>query len=261
MKRVGLGPTSEVPDTARHRALSAASRVRMLGLVRGAETGMTAAQMVEATGLHASTVRAHLDQLVESGLLTRRRRGDGSPGRPAWCYQAVPITDTEAAAAQTDRPYRDLAAALIGHLARDADDPHAAGIRAGRGWGRALAAPHASAPGRVAPVDGVVRVLDQLGFTPLVVDRPAPGAAVVHLRSCPFLDLALANPDVVCGLHQGVIGGVLGALGASAADTDLEPFAVPGACVVRIKTRPATPTPAEPAVPAETPVGRRRPRR
>jgi predicted ArsR family transcriptional regulator len=85
---------------------------------------------------------------------------------------------------------------------------------------------------------GLVQVLDQLGFTPDIVDRPGPGSAVVHLRSCPYLDLALKDPDVVCGVHQGVIGGVLGALGASAADTDLQPFAVPGACVVHVRTRP-----------------------
>jgi len=33
-----------------------------------------------------------------------------------------------------------------------------------------------------------------------------------------------------------VIGGALGALGASAAETDLEPFAIPGACLVHVKT-------------------------
>lgn len=78
-----------------------------------------------------------------------------------------------------------------------------------------------------------------LGFTPQVVERPHPEAAVVHLRSCPFLDLALANPDVVCGVHLGVIGGALGALGASTADTELEPFGAPGACVIRVQTPPA----------------------
>ncbi len=197
---------------------------------------MTAAQVAEATGLHPSTVRAHLDQLTESGLLTRHRRGDGSPGRPAWRYQATPRPgDQEEPGHDTgvDQPFRDLAAALIGHLARDADDPHAAGVRAGRDWGRALVAPL----GRTAPLDGLVTVLDRLGFTPRVVDRPGPGAAVVQLRSCPFLDLALAHPDVVCGVHQGVIGGALGALGASTADMELEPFAAPGACVVRVGRR------------------------
>jgi len=176
--------------------------------------------------------------LAKSGLLARDRRGDGSPGRPAWRYQAVarPEENDHGAA----RPYRDLAAALIGHLARDADDPQTAGVRAGRDWGRSLAVPLRDAAVRIAPVDGLVQVLDRLGFTPQVVDRPDPGAAVVHLRTCPFLDLALANPDVVCGVHLGVIGGALGALGASAADTDLEPFAAPGACVVQVRTHPAS---------------------
>jgi predicted ArsR family transcriptional regulator len=200
----------------------------MLDLLRRSGPGLTAAEVVEATGLHPSTVRAHLEQLAESGLATRARAGDGTPGRPAWRYQA-----TDPATAPAPSPYKDLAAALIGHLARDEDDPRAAGVRAGRDWGRTLAGA-LDAVGH--PVDGLVQVLDRLGFTPKVVDRPAPGAAEVHLRSCPFLDLALANPDVVCGVHQGVIGGALGALGASAAHTYLEPFAVPGACVVRVRT-------------------------
>src|SRR4051794_677311 len=89
MDAIEAGVPSDVPDTARHRALSAASRVRMLDVVRRADGGVTAAQVVEATGLHPSTVRAHLDQLARSGLLARQRRSDGSPGRPAWRYQAV----------------------------------------------------------------------------------------------------------------------------------------------------------------------------
>ncbi len=237
MKNIGPGPASDAGDTARHRALSAASRVRMLDLVRRAE-GMTAVEIVEATGLHPSTVRAHLDQLAKSGLVTRDRQGDGSPGRPPWRYHA---TDAEPLGGPpADSPYRDLASALIGHLSRDADDPHAAGMRAGRDWGRSLAAPrsagHPASPGRKEPLDGLVGVLNTLGFNPQIVERPAPGAAVVALRSCPFLDLALANPDVVCGVHLGVIGGALGVLGAPGADTDLEPFAAPGACLVRVRT-------------------------
>ena len=227
------GPSGEVSDTARHRALSAASRVRMLSLVRQSTDGVTSAEVAEATGLHPSTVRAHFDQLVESGLLTRCRKADGSPGRPAWRYHAV-ARQERSPADEADRPYRDLAAALIGHLGRVEDDPHAAGVRAGRDWGRALAAPL----GRIDPFDGLVQVLDRLGFTPRVADRDAE-SAVVHLCSCPFLDLAEGSPDVVCGVHLGVVGGALGALGASAADTEVEPFALPGACLVRVKFRAA----------------------
>jgi predicted ArsR family transcriptional regulator len=222
------GPSCEADNTARHRALSAASRVRILHLVRQSGMGLTAAEVADATGLHPSTVRAHLDQLAESGLMSRSRRPAGTPGRPAWRYHAE-----ERPVAEADLPYRDLAAALIGHLARTEDDPQAAGRRAGRDWGRAMA----SELGRTAPLSGLLRVLERLGFQPRVADRPAADSAVIHLRSCPFLELVEANPDVVCGVHLGVIAGALGALGASAADTALEPFAAPGACVVRVHAR------------------------
>lgn len=214
----------------------------MLGLIRGAENGLTTAEVVAETGLHPSTVRAHLDQLTASGLMVRHRRGDGSPGRPAWRYQAAPRADRGHDAehdggghgADHGTPYRALAAALVAHLARDADDPHAAGVRAGRDWGRSLAASLAPGTELTAPMEGLVRVLDRVGFTPRVVDRPDPGGAVVQLRSCPFLDLAMANPDVVCGVHQGLVGGTLGALGAVGAQIDLRPFAAPGACALQV---------------------------
>jgi predicted ArsR family transcriptional regulator len=200
----------------------------MLDLLRRADAGLTAAEVVEATGLHPSTVRAHLEQLATSGLASRTRGAGGAPGRPPWRYRA----DSEPLPVPASSPYKDLAAALVARLARDEDDPHTAGIRAGRDWGRSLAA---FLDRSQKPVDGLVQVLDRLGFTPRVVDRPDPDSAEVHLRTCPFLDLALASPDVVCGVHEGVIGGALGALGASAARTALEPFAVPGACVVRVR--------------------------
>jgi predicted ArsR family transcriptional regulator len=219
-------PRGEETDTARHRALSAASRVRMLHLVRQSGTGLTAAEVAEATGLHPGTVRAHLEQLTGSGLLTRRRKPDGTPGRPAWRYRAAAPSGTS-----SDRPYRDLAAALIGHLGQAEADPHAAGVRAGRSWGRALA----QGLGRVPPLEGLMRVLGRLGFDPEVVSGPDASPVVVHLRACPFLELAEASPDVVCGVHLGVIGGVLGALGVSGAGTELMPFAAPSACVVRMR--------------------------
>lgn len=226
METPAPAPRSEAPDTSRHRALSAVSRVRLLNLVEAAAEGTTAASLAEATGLHPSTVREHLDRLTEAGLLTRERRASGSPGRPAWRYRAAP----QRHAPPADGPYRALAAALIGHLARSEDDPHGAGVRAGRDWGRALAA----SLGRQAPMEGLVSVLDMLGFAPRVADRTATGGAVLHLRACPYLDLAKGSPDVVCGVHLGVIGGAMGALGAPGTDADLEPFAASGACVVRV---------------------------
>jgi hypothetical protein len=57
----------------------------------------------------------------------------------------------------------------------------------------------------------------------------------MHLRACPFLELAEASPDVVCGFTWVSSAGLLGALGASAAGADLKPSAAPSACVVQMR--------------------------
>ena len=80
-------------------------------------------------------------------------------------------------------------------------------------------------------------ILDTLGFEP---GTPEPDDTEVQLRACPYLELVRRHPDAMCGLHAGLIGGVLHAAGGTG-DPVLDPFAAPGACVVRL------PRPPEPA--------------
>jgi predicted ArsR family transcriptional regulator len=228
------GPSGETIDTSRHRALGSANRVAILRLVRAGDAGLTGAEVVERTGLHPSTVRVHLERLVETGLLVKARASGGAPGRPAWRYRA-------AAAEPAPAPYRTLAAALLDHLAGAGGGTPAA-VTAGRAWGRRLATA-ASLPAEPATV--VMDVLTQLGFDP----QPAPSSSAppgnaapsgdtaveVHLRTCPFLDLVGQHPDVMCGLHAGMITGVLHAAGAADGQAVLEPFGAPAACVVRLR--------------------------
>src|SRR5689334_8819464 len=83
------GPAGEYVDTSRHRALGSVSRVSIMKLVRASGAGITAAEIAESTGLHLSTARAHLDRLVDAGMLVKARASGGAPGRPAWRYRAV----------------------------------------------------------------------------------------------------------------------------------------------------------------------------
>lgn len=225
METPSTGPRGETIDTPRHRALGSASRVAILRLVRTAAGGLTAADVAARTGQHLSTTRAHLDRLVEAGLLVKARASGGLPGRPAWRYRS-------AAADPAPAPYRALAAALLEHVSQGGGDVRDAAARAGQGWGRHLAA---ASPGSGDPVESVTAVLDGLGFSPR---RRPTGAAdtdvEVHLHTCPFLELVGQNPDAMCGLHAGVVRGILQHAGAPADGTVLEPFAAPGACVVRI---------------------------
>jgi predicted ArsR family transcriptional regulator len=228
------GPSGETIDTPRHRALGSATRTAILRLVRDAATGLTATDVVEATAMHPSTVRVHLDRLVEAGLLVKARASGGMPGRPAWRYRAAA---TEPAPA----PYRALAAALLDHLATTGGGTTAA-VTAGEAWGRRLAATAEPAD----PVTIAVGVLRQLGFDPRLAPVAGPRAAdevdevEVHLHTCPFLELVGPQPDVMCALHAGMLRGVLHATGAADGQAGLEPFAAPTACVARLRV-PAPP--------------------
>jgi predicted ArsR family transcriptional regulator len=190
--------------------------------VRAAGAGLTAGDVAERTGLHFSTVRAHLDRLVDAGLLVKARASGGTPGRPAWRYRAAALEPAPA-------PYRTLAAALLEHLATTGGGIPAA-VQAGQEWGRRLA-DTVDVPD---PVEKAVAVLHQLGFEPRRQPAAAGDGVDVHLHSCPFLELVGRQPDVMCAMHAGMIRGVLRAAGATDGEAVLEPFAAPTACVARL---------------------------
>lgn len=261
MKTNRPGPSGETIDTPQHRALGSASRAAILQLVRAADAGLTSADIAGQTGLHQSTVRAHLDRLVEAGLLMKARASGGAPGRPAWRYRS-------AASEPAPAPYRALAGALLEHLATTGGGTPAA-HQAGRVWGRQLPV---AAGEHTTPVEATLGVLHQLGFDPRrhsdtsghgddaggdgVVSEPGDGGGDVeeveiHLYACPFLELVGQHPDVMCGLHAGMLRGVLDATGAPDAHAVLEPFAAPTACVARLRT------PSRPAGRPSRPGGRR----
>lgn len=193
-------------------------------MVRAAADGLTAAEVAEHTGQHLSTTRVHLERLASAGLLRKTRTSDGRPGRPAWRYR--PAGDNPAPA---PAPYRALAAALLDHLVSERGQARPA-VDAGEAWGRTLAA----ATPTPRPVDAVHSVLQALDFDPVVVDGQPTDRLELHLRRCPFLELASRNPDAMCGLHLGVIRGVLDHHGVAPTSVTLEPFGAPTACVAQL---------------------------
>ncbi|HEX5532954.1 MAG TPA: helix-turn-helix domain-containing protein [Actinomycetales bacterium] len=181
-------------------------------------------------GLHANTVRQHLEALAERGVVIRERAPSQGRGRPAWVFSAVP------GASEPDprvRDYAGLAIALSSHIVRACDDPAADALEAGRTWGRELAentfGERRQMRGRdegVGPRRSAVQLLDGLGFDP-DADTQATTAA---LRRCPLLDAATRYPEVVCSVHLGIVRGALDVLGGDPEPTELIPFAEPGAC-------------------------------
>ncbi|GJF11854.1 transcriptional regulator [Mycolicibacterium cyprinidarum] len=177
-------------------------------------------------GVHANTVREHLDALVGLGRVERTTETPGGRGRPAALYRpsgADPVVQA--------RDFAGLAAALAGHLARTSSDPESDARAAGMQWGRELIDGAVGADDD--PRGAVLDILTRLGFAPdaddseVVADGAPRGIA---LRRCPLLEVARRYPAVVCRVHLGIVEGLLEQLGATTEGLDLIAFAEPGAC-------------------------------
>lgn len=220
-------------DTRGHRALGATSRVRLLDLLRDAGEPVGVAELAAAVGLHTNTVRSHLDVLMDAGLITRIDEAPKRPGRP----RALFAVAEDGPPGEGERRYRLLAEILASYLAGSTSDPATVAAQAGREWGRYLAdrpAPFARV-GQAEATDGLVRLLDDLGFQPEL----SSDSQQVALRHCPFREVAERHQDVVCGVHLGLMQGLLAELRAPVTATRLEPFVQPRLCVTDLGPVPA----------------------
>jgi predicted ArsR family transcriptional regulator len=228
--RAGYGPLPATP-VREGRALSR-SRAAVLEALQASSSPLTLADLTAATGLHANTLREHLEALVARGLVRRVRSAPSGRGRPAWLYEA-----TTPAVDRAGSEYAGLAATLAAHLHRTSADPRADAVAAGRSWGHELArkAGPPEGTGDAAARRKVVALLDDVGFCPEADER----ATTVRLTRCPLLETAKEYPDVVCGVHLGIVRGALEEYGADDSRTALAPFSEPGACRLELLTRKA----------------------
>ena len=223
-------------DRERHRVLSGQSRVRVLEALRADGTPLGIAEIAARVALHPNTVRLHLDQLVDAGLVTRGREGRDRPGRPRLVYAAVPADDagsSRLSSGTEESRYQVLAEVLVNHLERTAPEPAVEATAAGRAWGRVLGERHAStSPSVQQATSELAGLLDELGFAP---HTTGPGQAI-ELHRCPFRQVAEEHSPVVCGVHLGLMQGALTGRGAPMRASSLEPFVTPQLCLAHFDT-------------------------
>jgi predicted ArsR family transcriptional regulator len=207
--------------------------------------GLTAAEVGQRLGLHVTSARFHLEQLVAAGVVTASFHRHGT-GRPHKRYAALP--DRAGAAAPEDA-YRMLAQLLTEALSPregGALSPEDAGSRWAREHVRALGGtgdaplPQAQTAGQwLAKVGHVLDLLESWGYEPSLRTSDHGRTAEVALARCPFLDLAEAHTEVVCAAHRGLLQGALHVFGEPDAEVRLQPFALPGVCIAHLRTRAA----------------------
>ena len=217
--------TSRRAQSKLHRALADEGRARIVEELRSAAgDGLDVHELGTRLGLHPNTIRWHLAILGDAGIVSSRPGERTSPGRPRVVY-------TLRGGADEDESYRLFAAMLTGAMADLEDGPERARA-AGRAWGRYLVRrpPPNVRMDEAEAVEEIVQLLDQQGFCP-----EARGGEI-HMRRCPFHDLAEANPGIVCGVHHGLVDGAFKALGATLRIERLDAFVEPELCIAHLRT-------------------------
>jgi predicted ArsR family transcriptional regulator len=214
----------------RYAALEDGQRRAIYGFVRAAHRPVTREEVAAAAGVSRSLAAFHLERLLDAGLVTAdyaRPEGRSGPGagRPAKRYMA---SDASIAIEIPPRRYSLVGRLLVRAVeqagtggtsppervesARDA--AMAVAADEGRRLGAAAIRPR---PGE-APGEAVAACLETLGFEPVVDD----GGAIV-LANCPFHDVAREAPELVCGMNQALVAGVLDGLGVDGIAARLAP--------------------------------------
>jgi predicted ArsR family transcriptional regulator len=203
--RQGVNRRDSERQLAVLKALGDETRYAMYEELARSTAALSASDLAERLGIHANTVRLHLERLREVGLVDVEAVHRGTVGRPQHLY----FLSAGAPGLGFDPPAHALLAGLLAALAErvgaDADEAAATG----RVWG--------SDAGRRTRsrtcLDALEIELAKLGFEPALEAGGAEESARIEFLHCPFRELAEAYPELVCNLHRGLCEGVVDAVG------------------------------------------------
>ncbi len=185
------------------RALGDNTRYAIYLELARAPSPLATADIADTLDLHVNTVRPHLERMREVGLLDVHVASRGGVGRPQHCYALA----SDAPALGLEPPLFPKLASMLLHMADQVGATGADARDAGAQQGRSDAGSY----GNVDTTLALLTELDKLGFDPqLAVDDDRVTVGFAH---CPFRDLAEANPELVCGLHQGMVQGFVDEVG------------------------------------------------
>jgi predicted ArsR family transcriptional regulator len=198
-----------------YSAISSYSRVEIMRLLQE-RPQRAIPELVEATGLHANTVREHVQRLIDAGYVIAETEHRTTRGRPRVLYSAA-TGDDEASSPVAVR--RAEAAARRGDLLR-------------RLYGTdAAPGPDPLTTEELHQLDALVDDLSDAGFDPVVDEREL----TVDLTPCPHAPSG-AQRGVLCGVHVGLMDSVLAQAGGPLRVEGIAPSCDPAQCVVQLTT-------------------------
>lgn len=192
---------------------------------------LTTADVAESLRLHPNTVRPHLERMRDVGLIDVQVGGRGEIGRPQHRYGLA----ADAPSLGLEPPTMPILARMVLSMAQRLDAVAEDAVAVGHAEGGRRARNHRAAR---STLEALVEDLDRLGFDPVVTADPrddrqrdgeqdgqqdgadADSRAMISFANCPFVDLAREHPDLVCGLHRGMVQGFVDEMN----DADVDEF-------------------------------------
>jgi predicted ArsR family transcriptional regulator len=215
------------PSRVHGGQVNSAPRRRLLQLLRDSPAALDGYELGEATGLHVTTVRFHLEQLLTAGLIVAATQPRSTPGRPRTVYTAIPLPDTG------KDGYQPLAALLAAHLGGSTQVRRRRAEKAGRQWAASLIPPTTSAVDQADATRQVTAMMTAMNFQPELIE-PVGKTQDIRLRGCPYRDVARQQADVVCAIHLGLLRGAFTQLGGPPTEVTLTPFVEPDLCAIHL---------------------------
>ena len=196
--------------TTGYSAISSYSRVEIMHLLQE-RPQRAISELVEATGLHANTVREHVQRLIDVGYVIAETEHRTTRGRPRMLYSAATGSDEASSPVAVRRAEE---AARRGDLLRrvyGSDTDAELGADA------------------LHQLDALVEDLGDAGFDPLVDESEL----TVDLTPCPHVPAA-EHRGVLCSVHVALMDSVLAQAGGPLRVEGIAPSCDPTQCVVQL---------------------------
>ena len=177
-----------------------------------AERPLSTMEIAKGLNLHPSTVRLHLDKLARRTSSARPRTATAPSGGLSTAGTSAARLPLLGAEPEAFRLLSRLSSRIC-PLARGAAPRWPwtpAGSRHSTGWPSAPVQLLALPGTRDSCLRAVLEELSDMGFDPSLEAGPAEAETVaISFHRCPFRELAVRYPDLVCQLHRGITEGIL----------------------------------------------------
>lgn len=206
---------SMATPAAAYGPISSYSRVQIMHLVQ-TRSERTIGELCEATGLHANTVREHLQRLIEGGYVIQATEHRTTRGRPRTLYSAVTgLPDASSNVARDKIAEARRRGDMLRRILHERD----------------------SELGRDAThqLDALIDHLEESGFEPIIDEAQL----TIELTPCPHAASAPEHRPMLCQVHLGLMQGVLTQAGGPIAADCVRAASRPEECTVQLRMRAA----------------------